>query len=448
MKILLIGSGGREHAIAAALHRENTSIDLIAAPGNPGIADLARLSSLPATEIRGLGELAEREVVDLVIVGPEAPLAAGIVDHLRQMRIPVFGPTRDAAKLETSKADTKAMMLTAGIPTAHAETHRIAATAREAVRLRFGAPVVIKASGLASGKGVFVCTTLREADQAIERILGDRAFGDAGNECLVEQYMTGEELSLFAVTDGTNVLPMIAAQDHKRLLAGDDGPNTGGMGAYTPVSLATPALMDDITERILLPTLHAMRKRDAAFTGLLYAGVMLTEEGPKVVEFNCRFGDPETQAVLPMLASSLLDPMLAVANGAKIGGMSPFTWHTGAAVTTVVAAAGYPDAPETGERIHLPSFADDISVFHAGTTRAPDGALLTSGGRVVAVTARASTFAEAQRNSREAAARVEFGGAFFRPDIGWREAIRQDTAHIALTDALHAQAREQGAGAS
>ncbi len=448
MKILLIGSGGREHAIAAALHRENTSVDLIAAPGNPGIADLARLAPLPVTEIRGLGELAEREAVDLVIVGPEAPLAAGIVDHLRLMRIPVFGPTRDAAKVETSKADTKAMMLTAGIPTAHAETHRIAATAKEAVRVRFGAPVVIKASGLASGKGVFVCTTLREADAAIDRILGDRAFGDAGNECLVEQFMTGEELSIFAVSDGTNVLPMIAAQDHKRLLDGDDGPNTGGMGAYAPVSLATPALMDDVTERIFLPTLHAMRKRDAAFTGLLYAGVMLTPEGPKVVEFNCRFGDPETQAILPLLSSSLLEPMLAVANGAKIGSMSPFAWREGAAVTTVVAAPGYPDAPQSGARIDLPSFSDDISVFHAGTARAADGALVTSGGRVVAITARAATFADAQRKSRDAASRVEFEGAFFRRDIGWREAVRQEAADAARMDSLHEQARAEGAGAS
>lgn len=445
MKILLVGSGGREHAIAAALSRENTTVDLIAAPGNPGIAEYARLVPLAPTEIRGLGELAERERVDLVVVGPEAPLAAGIVDHLRQMRIPAFGPTREAAKVETSKADTKAMMLSAGIPTAHAETHRIASTAKEAVRARFGAPVVIKASGLASGKGVFVCSTLREADAAIDRILGDRAFGDAGNECLVEQFMTGEELSIFAVTDGTSVLPMLAAQDHKRLLDGDDGPNTGGMGAYAPVSLATPTLMDQITERVFLPTLHAMRKRDATFTGLLYAGVMLTPEGPKVVEFNCRFGDPETQAILPQLASSLLEPMLAVANGAKIGSMSAFQWHSGAAVTTVVAAPGYPDSPTTGARIDLPSFSDDISVFHAGTARASDGSLVTSGGRVLAVTARAATFADAQRNSRDAAARVGFDGAFFRRDIGWREAERRA---IALASATATSIATPGAGAS
>ncbi|MES2524362.1 MAG: phosphoribosylamine--glycine ligase [Gemmatimonadota bacterium] len=425
MKILLVGSGGREHAIAAALSRENTSIDIIAAPGNAGIAEYARLSPTPATDVRAIGELAEREGVALVVVGPEAPLAEGLVDHLQLMRVPVFGPTRAAAKIETSKADTKAMLLAAGIPTARAETHRIAATAKEAVRARFGAQSVIKASGLAAGKGVFVCSSLREADQAIDRILGDRAFGDAGNECLVEEFMTGEELSIFGVTDGTHVLPMIAAQDHKRLLDGDDGPNTGGMGAYAPVSLATTALMDDITERVFLATLHAMRKRGAPFTGLLYAGIMLTPDGPKIVEFNCRFGDPETQAILPLLESSLLDPMLTVARGGSLNNMSSFAWRRAAAVTTVVAASGYPDAPRTGERIHLPAFGDDISMFHAGTARAADGALVTSGGRVVSVTAIAPEFDEAQAKSRDAASRVEFEGAYFRRDIGWREAERR-----------------------
>ena len=256
--------------------------------------------------------------MDCVLVGPEAPLAAGLVDLLRQRGIAAFGPTMGAATVETSKADTKALMLRAGIPTAHAETHRDAPAAKEAVRARFGAPVVIKASGLAAGKGVIVCHTLPEADAAIDRILGDRAFGDAGNECLVESFMTGEELSLFALTDGTDVLLMRGAQDHKRLWDGDEGPNTGGMGAYAPVSLSTPALLDDVTERIFLPTLHALRTRGTPFTGLLYAGLMLTPEGPKVVEFNCRFGDPETQAILPMLTSSLLDPMIAIARGAYL----------------------------------------------------------------------------------------------------------------------------------
>ena len=289
------------------------------------------------------------------------------------------------------------------------------------MRERFKAPVVIKASGLAAGKGVIVCHTDDEAHAAIDRIMGDRAFGDAGNEVLVEAFMVGEELSLFALTDGTDVLLMPPAQDHKRLLDGDEGPNTGGMGAYTPVSLGTPALLDDVTERILLPTLHALRKRGSPFTGLLYAGLMLTEEGPQVVEFNCRFGDPETQAILPMLESSLLDPMLAVARGARIGNMSPLTWRPGASVTTVVAASGYPDSPRKGDTIELPDDDATLRVFHAGTEKAPDGRLVTSGGRVVAVTGMGATFAEARARSLAGAQAVEFEGKQLRTDIGWRE---------------------------
>jgi phosphoribosylamine--glycine ligase len=254
--------------------------------------------------------------------------------------------------------------------------------------------------------------------------MGEKAFGDAGNECLVEAFMSGEELSLFALTDGTDVLTMLPAQDHKRLLDGDDGPNTGGMGAYTPVSLGTPALVDDVTERILLPTLHALRKRGTPFTGLLYAGLMLTESGPQVVEFNCRFGDPETQAILPMLASSLLDPMLAIARGARIGNMTPLAWRRGASVTTVVAAPNYPDTPRTGDVLRLPDDTDARRVFHAGTKRAENGELVSSGGRVVAVTGLGATFDEARRISREGAEQVELDGAHFRTDIGWREAER------------------------
>ncbi|NCW45620.1 MAG: phosphoribosylamine--glycine ligase [Gemmatimonadaceae bacterium] len=423
MKILLLGSGGREHALADALSRENTPVELIAAPGNPGIAELARLVSINANDPREVAALAEQEQVELVVVGPEAPLAAGVVDYLQQRGIPAFGPTMGAATVETSKADTKALMLAAGIPTAHAETHRVASDAKAAVRTRFGAPVVIKASGLAAGKGVIVCMTEAEAFDAIDRILDDRVFGEAGAECLVESFMTGEELSLFAIADGTDVLPMIGAQDHKRLLDGDEGPNTGGMGAYTPVSFSTPSLVDDVTERIFLPTLHALRKRGTPFSGLLYAGLMLTPDGPKVVEFNCRFGDPETQAILPMLTSSLLDPMLAVARGGRIGNMAPFTWRRGASVSTVVASGGYPDSPKTGFPIHVPSFSDDVRVFHAGTKRT-GGDLLTSGGRVFAVTAIADSFGEAQQASRDAAARIAFEGAIYRKDIGWREAAR------------------------
>ncbi len=424
MKILLVGGGGREHAIADALSRENTTVDLVAAPGNPGTAQLARIVPVKVTELDALCALAEVEQAHLVVVGPEAPLAEGLVDMLRMRGIPAFGPTADAASIETSKADTKAMMLKAGIPTSPAETFRDAASAKTAVLARYGAPVVIKASGLAAGKGVIVCYTKAEAFDAIDRILDEKVFGDAGAECLVEAFMTGEELSLFAITDGYNVLPMIAAQDHKRLLDGDGGPNTGGMGAYAPVAMSTPALVDEVTERILLPTLHAMRKRGAPFTGLLYVGLMLTEEGPKVVEFNCRFGDPETQAILPLLTSSLLEPMMAVARNARIGSMPPLQWRRDAAVTTVVAASGYPDTPRADDVIELPSFSDDIRVYHAGTARAPDGTLVTNGGRVFAVTAVAPTFAEAQQRSRDAAGHIEFDGAQYRRDIGWREAAR------------------------
>ncbi len=425
MKILVIGSGGREHALVDTLARENTAVDLVAAPGNPGIAAQARCVAVSAGDPLAVTALAEREQADLVVIGPEAPLAAGVVDRLRQYRIPVFGPTQAAATVETSKAATKALMMAAGIPTAHAETHRDVAEAKAAVRSRFGAPVVIKASGLAAGKGVIVCQTEAEAFAAIDRILGDRTFGEAGTECLVESFMTGEELSLFAVTDGHDVLPMLGAQDHKRLLDGDEGPNTGGMGAYTPVSLATPVLLDDVTERIFLPTLHALRKQGTPFTGLLYAGLMLTPDGPKVVEFNCRFGDPETQAILPMLTSSLLDPMLAVARGARIGNQPAFRWRSGAAVTTVVASAGYPDAPTTGTPIELPEVDPSVArIYHAGTTRDAAGQLRTSGGRVVAVTGVGDTFAAARTASRDVATRVAFDGALMRRDIGWREAAR------------------------
>ena len=423
MKILLIGSGGREHAIADALVRENAAVQLVAAPGNPGIEAIARTVAVNSTDAVAVAHLAEAEAVDLVVVGPEAPLAAGVVDVLTQRGIAAFGPTSDAASIETPKAATKAMMLHAGIPTANAETHRLAVQAKAAVHERFGAPVVIKASGLAAGKGVIVCQTKREAEAAIDRVLVDQAFGEAGAECLVEEFMEGEELSLFAIADGTDVLPMIGAQDHKRLLEGDEGPNTGGMGAYAPVSIATPELVDDITERILLPTLHAMRKRDMPFRGLLYAGLMLTATGPRVVEFNCRFGDPETQAILPLLESSLLEPMLTVARGGRIGSFPSLQWKPAHAVTTVVAAQGYPEKPRTGDAIRLPDDADDVRVYHAGTSKR-DGALVTSGGRVVAVTGIGDTFEAARQKSRTVAARVEFEGAQFRGDIGWREAAR------------------------
>ena len=424
-KVLLVGGGGREHALAWKLRQDQPALEIVAAPGNPGIAELARCAAVSASDVSALVALAEQERPDVTLVGPEAPLAAGLVDRLRRCALPVFGPTQAAAEIETSKTFAKELMLAAGVPTARATAHRTAGDAKAAVR-RLDAPVVVKASGLAAGKGVIVAESVEDAERAIDAMLTDHVFGGAGDEILVEEFMQGEELSLFALTDGVHVLPMIAAQDHKRLLAGDRGPNTGGMGAYAPVSIATPALVDLVVRRIIEPTLAAMRERGRPFTGLLYAGLMLTADGPKVVEFNCRFGDPETQALLPLMASSLLEPVLAIARGESIEAASPIAWRPGASVATVVAAEGYPDTPRAGDAIVLPAAEPDVHVFHAGTRRAPDGSLVTAGGRVLAVTAVADTLAEAQRRSTGFAARVRFAGRQFRDDIGWRELARGD----------------------
>ena len=427
MKILLVGGGGREHALAWKLSRDDESLDLIAAPGNPGIAELARCVNADPADAAGLLQLARSEQPDLTVVGPEAALAAGIVDRFRESSLSIFGPTRAAAEIETSKAFAKELMTAAGVPTARAVRHTDAVKAHRAVR-EFGAPVVVKASGLAAGKGVVVCATTAEADDAIDAMLIRSVHGSAGSEILIEEFMQGEELSLLALTDGVGVFPMLPAQDHKRLLDGDTGPNTGGMGAYAPVSIADAGLVDRIVADIFTPTLEALRERGRAFSGLLYAGLMLTDDGPKVVEFNCRFGDPETQALLPLLTSSLLEPVMAIARGDRLPSGYELLWRSAAAVTTVVAAAGYPDAPRKGDVIEIGELPDDTLLFHAGTSRTPSGQLVTSGGRVAAVTAVADSFAEACRRSSEAAERIRFAGRHFRTDIGWRELHRHARA--------------------
>jgi phosphoribosylamine---glycine ligase len=425
MRLLVIGGGGREHALVWTLKRENPALDLYAAPGNPGIAELARCEPIGATDVDALVSFASRERMDVTVVGPEAPLAAGIVDRFRDAGLAIFGPTRVAAAIETSKAFAKALMIAAGVPTARAETHTDPATARRSARA-MGLPVVIKASGLAAGKGVIVAETIVDADAAVDMLLGGAA-GAGGREILVEEYMEGEELSLFGITDGERVLPLVAAQDHKRLFDGDKGPNTGGMGAYAPVSIATPELVEEVVRRIMQPTLAALRERGTPFTGLLYAGLMVTRDGPKVVEFNCRFGDPETQAILPLatLRPSLLELITRVARGESL----PETLDCrlrGHAVATVVATAGYPEAPETGDVIRLPRIEDvDVLVFHAGTRRDDMGQLVTAGGRVLAVTSVAPTLDEAQRLSTHYAAHVEFRGSHYRTDVGWRELSRR-----------------------
>jgi phosphoribosylamine---glycine ligase len=424
MKVLLVGGGGREHALAWKLLADDPSLELICAPGNAGIAEICDCIPVKADDIQGLNGFAARANVDLTIVGPEGPLEAGIVDLFRENGRSIFGPTTGAARIESSKAFAKKTMGGSGVPTAAATLHRTIDGAKQAVR-QLGAPVVVKASGLAAGKGVVVAQSIEEADRAIEMILGDRVFGAAGTEVLVEEFMSGEELSLFVITDGTDVLPLLAAQDHKRLLDGDLGPNTGGMGAFAPVSLASAAVIEDITDRVILPTLSALRKSGHPFTGLLYAGMMLTAEGPKVVEFNCRFGDPETQAIIPLMKSSLLELMSLVAGGESIRNAGPVEWSNAHSVTTVLAASGYPDAPRIGDSIRMPAPPNGIHVFHAGTKRnAETGELVTAGGRVLAVTGVAPTLDEAAACSREYAERVSFSGKQMRRDIGYRELER------------------------
>jgi len=423
VRILIVGGGGREHALAWKLKHDNPAAEILAAPGNPGIAEIGRCLNVKATDVDGLLALAEREQVTFTVVGPEAPLSLGIVDRFRAAGRAIFGPTAAAARVETSKRFAKELMLRHGIPTASARTFTTIPDAKAEIR-RLGAPVVVKASGIAAGKGVIVAMSVADAEAAVDDMLDAKVFGDAGAEVLIEEFMEGEELSLFALTDGTHALTMLGAQDHKRIGEGDTGPNTGGMGAYLPVSTCTPELVARVRETIILPMLAAMRAEGCAFTGLLYAGLMLTKDGPKVVEFNCRFGDPETQAVLPMMASSLLEPMQAIAEGRSIGALPALAWKTGAAITTVVAAEGYPSTARSGDVITLPRAEPGVTVFHAGTATNAKGALVTAGGRVLAVTAVAETLAEAQAKSRSFAERVQFAGRQLRRDIGWRELAR------------------------
>jgi len=424
MRVLLVGGGGREHALAWRLAQDDPKVQIIAAPGNPGIAELAECVPVGATDVDGLLKLARERRVDFTMVGPEAPLAGGIVDRFRADGLPIFGPTRAAAEIETSKAFAKILMREAKVPTARAIMTTEPDRAKGAARA-LGLPIVIKASGLAAGKGVIVCESFPEAERAIDDMLVGHAFGVAGQEVLVEEFMSGEELSVLAITDGRNVLPLVPAQDHKRLLDSDRGPNTGGMGAYAPVAVSTETLIRQVVEQIFEPTLAALEARDRRFTGVLYAGLMLTADGPRVVEFNCRFGDPETQAILPVaqLSVSFTELLAAVARGGSIPNDATCTAR-GAAVATVLAAPGYPEKPRAGSPVSIPEDLSDVLVFHAGTARDAQGRLVTAGGRVLAVTGTGESFADAQARSLEAARRIEFEGKQFRSDIGWRELAR------------------------
>jgi phosphoribosylamine--glycine ligase len=425
LKILVVGNGGREHALLWKLRRDAPDAELFVTRANGGMHGLATSVPLAPGEIQALAGWAEQNAVDLTLVGPEAPLAAGIVDHFTTHGLCAFGPGKAAARIESSKAFAKGMMQRHGIPTAAFQVFEEIEPAHTYVR-GLGGPVVVKASGLAAGKGVVMCGDTAQALAAVEEMLRGAAFGPAGTQVVIEEWMTGEELSVFALSDGENVVTMLPSQDHKRIGEGETGPNTGGMGAYAPVALATPELMARIDAEILRPTVAAMAAEGHPFRGLLYAGLMLTPDGPKVVEFNARFGDPETQVVLPLLRSSLLDPVLAIARGESIAGTT-LEWSPDAAATTVLASGGYPGEYPTGVPIRIPPEVEgmeDVIVFHAGTERTEEGGLATSGGRVLNVTALAPTVAEAAARSRAAAERIEYEGRYFRRDIGWREVRR------------------------
>jgi phosphoribosylamine---glycine ligase len=423
MRLLVVGAGGREHALCWAFRREDPDVDLWCAPGNPGTAELATNLPIAADDLDRLADAADMHGIDLTVIGPEVPLARGLADRLRAEGRAVFGPSAAAAQLEASKAFSKDVMAAAGIPTAASRTFRELRPALEYVD-RHPEPLVVKASGLAAGKGAIVCPTRAEAAAAVRAMLGDGTFGEAGATVVIEAFLEGEEISVLAVTDGRDVELLPVSQDHKRLLECDAGPNTGGMGAYSPVAVATPALLERARREVLLPALGEMQRRETPFTGVLYAGLMVDGAGtPWVVEFNCRLGDPETQVVLPLVSGGLTDSFWRVARGE---GVAPIARHrTEASVTTVLASRGYPDRPEKGAAISIPrQLPAGVMVFHAGTARGSDGVLRVAGGRVLNVTAVAPTFVEAQRLSRETAEAIHFEGKVFRRDIGWREAAR------------------------
>jgi phosphoribosylamine--glycine ligase len=425
---LVVGGGGREHALCWALHADDPTTTLFAAPGNPGTAALATNLAVAATDLDSLAAAARDHSIDLVVVGPEAPLAAGLVDRLRATGHPAFGPTAAAARLESSKAFAKDVMATAGVPTAASRTFTEIAPALAYIE-RHAEPLVVKASGLAAGKGAVVCTTRVEAAVVARGMLERGTLGAAGEEIVVETFLDGEELSVLALTDGERVLILPGAQDHKRLGEGDTGPNTGGMGAYCPVSVATPALLERVRRDVLLPTLAELARRGCRYSGVMYAGLMIGNDGtPWVLEFNCRFGDPETQVLLPVLPRGSTAHLAAIAADAWRPDVAVLPAR-GAAVTTVLAARGYPDRPERGAAISLPrELGDGVLVFHGGTARDADGTLRVAGGRVLNVTALAPTVGEAAAASRAACERVAFDGKTWRRDIAWREIARAGAA--------------------
>jgi phosphoribosylamine---glycine ligase len=419
MRLLVVGSGGREHALVEALSRSPQAEEIFAAPGNPGMASVAELVDIPVDDLISLRNFARTVDIDLTIVGPEAPLVGGIAEAFWEAGLKIFGPSRGAARIEGSKIFAKKIMQHAGVPTAHSE-----AFDREAAALAYlrslppgdGYPVVVKVDGLAAGKGVMIADSYEEAEDAVRDVF-DGAFGAAGERLILEEYLRGKEASVFALTDGRNILPFVPAQDYKRLEDGGEGPNTGGMGAYSPTMWMDSATYMTILEEIINPTVHQLALIGAPYTGLLYAGVMITDEGPKALEFNCRFGDPETQALLPRIETDLLELMVACVEE-DLGGRE-ISWSPEKAVCVVLASEGYPESPTTGDEISgledlfgLPG----VRVYHAAT-RLEESCLYTAGGRVLNVVSTGDSIIEARARAYAAVELIDFPGKQYRTDI-------------------------------
>ncbi len=421
MKILIVGSGGREHALGWKLAQSPLVSELISAPGNPGLAEIGRTVAIKPEDAQELAAFAVREQVGLVVIGPEAAAAAGLADSLAQVGVPCFGPSQAGAELESSKAFMKEFCQRHGVPSAEYKVFDDAIHAKAYLGTR-EPPFVIKADGLAQGKGVVIAQTRREADQAVDEILFLRKFGAAGQRIVIEDFLPGEEASFFALCDGQTAVPFGAAQDHKRAYDGDKGPNTGGMGAYSPAPIFDDAQRDLAMERIILPTLRGMAAEGRPFKGVLFAGLMITTEGPILIEYNVRFGDPECQTLLRRLKSDLAPVLLAAAKG-ELSSAAPLEWSDEHAVTVVYAAQGYPDQPLTGSVIRglvEASNIEGVEIFVAGARLDDDGLLRAAGGRVLNVTATGKTLAQAVAAAYAAVDKIDWPGGFCRRDIAWR----------------------------
>ncbi len=428
MRVLVVGSGGREHALCWALSASPLCDALFCAPGNAGIADVATCLPVSSDDISGLVTVARAQNIDFVVVGPEAPLVAGLVDQMTAAGIKAFGPSAQAARLEGSKAFMKDFFARHNVPTAAYGRFTDAAKAKAFITAK-GAPVVVKADGLAAGKGVILCQSVAEGHAAIDTIMTDKAFGAAGNEVVVEEFLHGEEASFFAIVDGETALPLVAAQDHKAVGDGDTGPNTGGMGAYSPAPIVDAAMQDRIMAEVIMPTVRGMAAEGCPFKGVLFAGLMISKDGPKTLEFNVRFGDPECEVLMMRLKSDLLPALIAAVDGQLKN--FDLRWYDEAAVTVIMAANGYPGTPQKGtiiEGLDAAAKIEGVSVFHAGTkSEVRDGktVVVANGGRVLAVTATGKTVSEAQALAYKGVDAIKWPGGFCRRDIGWRAIARE-----------------------